>query len=927
MMKTKRTILLAACLSSATQIYADVSEHLTAGLTLSQNETPKLGDGHINISVNSQRDKNQTGPTFCSNAWNNEDALVIPAIDFGDGKRYSITLSPNPNFNANDQPWYQGKLIPVTDPGCSPNASFNPQTKVLTVRAIQDLEWDGPANAVMDATFQYDPAPSINGSFDVALRDYQMQNVKVYLNALIGQGFSDVAVKFHNIGGSPLAANADLLITRDDKTAYVVAKLAQLSAAFQVVLSWKDTQSGQMQSYKTSVIHYLAEKDLELNPLTTLVSAWLERHPSATLSEAESHIRTFIGVDEGTNLSYLGNDLNGSVFSLAGFWQQANRNGGIDAFIAKLLDEESRGLRHAFPFDPKISANIIHESLALVSQVLSAIINQVLSVSYAADPPPKPASDMVIKSGQELSKILIKAFFNKDGFLKGGIPASYADLTLLGIELGAKILGLDEYLPKDKSYELLKAIDAKLDAMQKDVTDAKLLSQEIVKDVNFSHYETLAREHGAVFKDFDLAGQQLVRIMALRSKLAEDKEKVKVELSELITEFNRLMEKKAISGTRNYDYITDRLNLGFLDGASRGLITLYNRFIYVDALNKGYYNIKDEARLRNFYDYWQARQVMALMYTRAYHEAKGATEIKLNKITDAFNSVWAAAEKLMPKDRLSEACPIPKDTETSEPLGGCFLDLRNITNDRPLMWWPQALIDPRFDKHPFRDVTNYQAANFPFVASSGVSVETWSWYSRATASFIMDDCAQAISQTKGVAAKFHTWAVPMKVEWENMLRGKNKDGRLFLAERSGGILESGKYNAMWLNLGALFLTAKDGSDSNRRYSDGTFVSRARAEVPSGPIIFDITDGGFFTRSYPTPMIDINASVYDLISLKDYSTDVPETYKGYLSSCAMINRETPYYDPCRSYVTTVPLAFIPVRQVAFDEQYYIKGEGN
>lgn len=890
----------------------------------------------------------------CVNSWNNEDALVIPAMVFSDGRLYALTLTPKSELNDSDNALYTAIQTQIADPGCTPTASYDTRSNGLTVHAIQDLYWDGPANAVMDATFQLTATPSADGSIDYALTSYRMKDVTVYLDAYMGRTFSNVKPENFNIDGSPLTVKARNLILPDKNSAFIVSTYPELPSAFQIRLSFYDSGIGQIQTYKASVTHYNVAENIAINPLTTLVSSWLERHPEHSLREAEWRVRTLIDANESDpSLGVLGSMTGWPAFDPQIFQQQSDRSGGLDKFIARLLGEMEQGQTHLFRSDvnasnsegsdpqalnkntasiPVVSAEIYPPAHSGVSDRVgyllqkaahagTAIIDQIFPVTHADDtptPPSDPALVMAINNGQELGKIFVKAVFNKDGFWQGGIPSSYADLTLLAVDFTAKVFGLDQNIPEgklEKIHKLLKSIDAKMDTMQKDVDHIATLSRKIYTAVSRSDYENVARPHLNVFSDFDLARKEISRAVALKNGKAQsidDQNQQKDEIVKAVAEFNRLMEKKGYGGTVNHNYIAEGMRLGFLnDSAVRGLITLYNNYIYAGAFSRGYFNIEDEARLWSVLNYWQARQSMALEVTMLYKMNHNVTDKDLTYlVNNTFKKgTWDEQMKLMPKDRLSEACPLVKHrTEPSKwPSAGCFLDFKNMPDQKhPLMWWPQAGIDPRFIRpnsaapmNYFKDATDSRDRIY--------MADTAEHQSSDAASSIQNGIKDILSKASNSATlKFLDWVVPRKEEWTNMMKTKMSsiDGRKWLVTLAGD--ETGLAGLEWGYLRELFLAAQDASSGNpSSYFDDIF----KTENMNGA-------ASIFKRAYPAPMININQSPYDFISFETiYSKE------GGSSSCgdAGARKRTAF---CTTYRIKDEVAFVPVRRVTSGEQYYI-----
>ncbi|MHB1154376.1 MAG: S-layer homology domain-containing protein [Eubacteriales bacterium] len=84
-----------------------------------------------------------------------------------------------------------------------------------------------------------------------------------------------------------------------------------------------------------------------INPATTIVSAYLDKHPRANLSEAELEVKKFLEIPQWIDLAS-GTQLSNNYFSNDQFLKEAGENGGINSFIEKLLTEIDAQKTHHF---------------------------------------------------------------------------------------------------------------------------------------------------------------------------------------------------------------------------------------------------------------------------------------------------------------------------------------------------------------------------------------------------------------------------------------------------------------------------------------------------------------------------------------------------------------------------------------------------
>jgi len=89
-----------------------------------------------------------------------------------------------------------------------------------------------------------------------------------------------------------------------------------------------------------------ARDELHLNAVTTLIAAYLDAHPRRTLEEATATVKAFLDIPDYVDVG----DVSAGIwlFDHARFFDEAQRNGGVDRFVAKLVREIDAGRVHGF---------------------------------------------------------------------------------------------------------------------------------------------------------------------------------------------------------------------------------------------------------------------------------------------------------------------------------------------------------------------------------------------------------------------------------------------------------------------------------------------------------------------------------------------------------------------------------------------------
>lgn len=86
---------------------------------------------------------------------------------------------------------------------------------------------------------------------------------------------------------------------------------------------------------------------VSVNPATTLVARYLDRHDHASLAKGRAVVARFLGLDSPDHLAFT-TSVSTPEFDPRAFAAAARRNGDFDAFVDSLVREADQGRRHPF---------------------------------------------------------------------------------------------------------------------------------------------------------------------------------------------------------------------------------------------------------------------------------------------------------------------------------------------------------------------------------------------------------------------------------------------------------------------------------------------------------------------------------------------------------------------------------------------------
>ncbi len=138
---------------------------------------------------------------------------------------------------------------------------------------------------------------------------------------------------------------------------------------------------------KTDVYNFDPEEDIiYVNIVTTMVSAYLEKHPEKTIDEATAIIKDFLEIPRDVDI---GDDLHDSELYFSGieFIWEAEDNGGVNSFIEILLEEldEDPTITQPFPGDTDAGFPVVWLGGQVVGKLIGIGLEQLFSAYIIPD--------------------------------------------------------------------------------------------------------------------------------------------------------------------------------------------------------------------------------------------------------------------------------------------------------------------------------------------------------------------------------------------------------------------------------------------------------------------------------------------------------------------------------------------------------------
>lgn len=420
---------------------------------------------------------------------------------------------------------------------------------------------------------------------------------------------SSAALSIYDTSGKQIL-KSDSLIT-DGQGAILIAT-ADLPADFRIVAE-NGTMYGEelIAKFCADVRDYNADSDtIYINPATTIVSAYLDEYPEASLEEASLAVKNFLEIPESLDLPS-GTQISSEYFNNAQFLSEAQENGGVNPFIEELLSEMDAGGTH--PFQEALPLNSAATWLATTL-----------------------AEGAVSYVGGELMGW---------GLDKAGINFGEEDHT--AEELAKIQSGMDEMKTQISQMSIqLDAIGKKLDNI---INQLKDMLKQITHQQELSEYGT------RVMQMNDLISSVYSIQRDLNSFISNPPSNPEATRQKLINRIETNIIDKA-------DVINNQL-VGL--AGEKSLITLWREIVYEDRyLDSDDYD-KVEAQYDFFRQYQDAILLLQVEYYHATEENPGDNSAIIMDCIDRYESHIEQQEALL-------ALPIEKNTVVDTKWDGMY---------------------------------------------------------------------------------------------------------------------------------------------------------------------------------------------------------------------------------------------------------------
>ena len=169
-----------------------------------------------------------------------------------------------------------------------------------------------------------------------------------------GLPVSGMKVRVNDTSGKPVFTSNSLTVNENGVILKKTNK--QFPSEFRIIAEG-GTLNGEAFAARLSgdVRDFNADTDtIYINITTTMVSAYLDKHPETGLVEAEDAVRKFLQIPESVDLAS-GTQLSSNYFNNEQFLNEAAEHGGMNPFIEILLKEMDSGAVHPFqkPLPPQ----------------------------------------------------------------------------------------------------------------------------------------------------------------------------------------------------------------------------------------------------------------------------------------------------------------------------------------------------------------------------------------------------------------------------------------------------------------------------------------------------------------------------------------------------------------------------------------------
>ncbi len=364
------------------------------------------------------------------------------------------------------------------------------------------------------------------------------------------------------------------------------AKLANMPRNFRVVVVWdsngqvnlSDLRSLGLVVLSADVRNYNPITDIVyVNPVTTIVTGVLLRHPEFDLEQARARVRRFLDMPYNASLGAALRQnpfFQSAYFSESGFLKQASEHGGLLVYVESLLNQLLSNPHSTHPFP---------------STVLQSGADNVVSQS--------PAGGVVLQNAAGLLGG-VESFVAK-GLINGAL--SYAGGQ--GVGWVAQLAGAPS---SGVTPEQIMQLQNSLDALQSSVDQLKqqmdLSTQEILAALTQTQYNTIATQAIALASDVNTAEGNLAYYAdgclnpesADADSCAKQRALVLSQLSDI--QINGAYERLA-------GWLEDTQAVGF-----HGMIHLFSQSA---GQSVRFFRPADSTRVQNMFDYWDGVETQA----------------------------------------------------------------------------------------------------------------------------------------------------------------------------------------------------------------------------------------------------------------------------------------------------------------------------
>ncbi len=409
---------------------------------------------------------------------------------------------------------------------------------------------------------------------------------------------SSAELSIYNIKGERILEGDSIVA---DKQGAIVLATEKLPTDFRVVAQRGKLNEGDFDAVLSSEVRgFDAETDkIYINPVTTIVSAYIDKKPEVTLDEAVRSVKAFLELPEWIDLAS-GTQLSSEHFSNTQFLSEANMNGGINAFIDTLLTEMKAGKTHPFK----------EETLKSVGSTIAKELAKG-ALSYAG--------------GQLMGW----------GLSKAGIDFGDEDHTAEELEkINEGITEMKSQL--NKMTIQMNAISAQLKNIQNQLKD---MLKQITHQQALSEYAGRVAQMSNLISSVDTIQRDLNHFVA---NPPANPEKTRQSL------INRIENSIVDNADTIHNYLVGV-------AGEKSLITLWREIVYEDRFLDYYDYGRIKAQFDFFKQYQEAILLLRVEYYHSLEEKPGDNAQIIMDCIDHFNSQIEQQEKLL-------ALPIEKYT-------------------------------------------------------------------------------------------------------------------------------------------------------------------------------------------------------------------------------------------------------------------------